>query len=215
MTKYTSRLRQGANIRFGLTVIIAVLAAIFIIWPNYQKLIEVRAKILEVDKQTVDSELELESERDQYRILKAEYNLRAKTNQRIISTILPERAEETKIIRELEKKANELAGGNESLILEMVNFGKTSLVKDMDYLILPIKIRLLGTKEKLMAFLRYFEKTGNITVDDEATRLLDVKDVNMKIKDRGSKTEIMKEITIDITVNAYNLPSLEKIAASN
>ncbi|MFH1546133.1 MAG: hypothetical protein ABIE14_02050, partial [Patescibacteria group bacterium] len=106
MTKYTTRLRQGDNIRLGITVIIAALAAVFMAWPNYQKLIETRASIFESDEQIADSELELESERDQYRLLKAEYSIRAETDQRIIATILPEKTEETKIIRELEKKAN-------------------------------------------------------------------------------------------------------------
>ncbi|MBU1089492.1 hypothetical protein KKF38_01705 [Patescibacteria group bacterium] len=216
MTKYTTRLRQGANIRLGITVIIAALAAVFMAWPNYQKLIKTHANIFELDSQIADSELELESERDQYRLLKAKYSIRAETDQRIIATILPEKTEETKIIRELEKKANELTGSDKSLVLESVNFGKATSIKDVDYLILPIKIKLLGTKEKLMTFLRYLEKTGNINSDDdEATRLLDVKDVSMKIKDRGSKTEMTEEINVELAVNAYSLPSLEEIAASN
>ena len=213
MTKYTSRLRRGANIRLSLTAIIAVLATVFMIWPNYQKLVKTRANILEFDKQTTDDELKLESERDLYRLLKAEYSVRAETDQRIISTILPKKEEETKIVRELEKKVNQLAGSDKSLVLEMVNFGKATLVKDMDYLILPIKIKLLGTKEKLMAFFRYLEKTGSTNItDDKAVRLLDMKSVSMKIKDRGSKTEMTEEITVDLAVNAYSLPSSEEIA---
>ncbi len=214
MTKYTTRLRQGANVRFSLTAIIVVLAAVFMVWPNYQKLIKIRTDIFEFDEQAAGSEFELELERDQYRLLKAKYSLRVETNQRVISTILPEKTGETKVVRELEKKVNELTGSDKSLILEAVNFGKITLVKDMDYLVLPSKIKLLGTKEKLMAFLRYLEKTGNITAGDKATRLLDVKDMNMKIKDRGSKTEMVKEVLVDLTVNAYSLPSPEEIAAS-
>ena len=215
MTKYTSRLRQGANIRLGLAAVITILTGVFVAWPNYQKLIETRASIVKLDKQIVDSELELESERDRYRLLKAEYSIRAETDQRTISTILPEKAEETNIIRELEKKANELAGSDKSLTLELVNFGKATSVKDVDHLTVPIKIKLLGTKEKLMAFLRYLEKTGSITADDNrATRLLDVKDVSMKIKERGSKTAMTEEITVELAVNAYNLPYSKEIAAS-
>ncbi len=212
MTKYTTRLHQGANIRFGLAMIIAIIASVFMVWPNYQNLTETRANIIEADNQITYAEIEIGSERDQYRILKAEYSIRVETDQKMISTVLPEKTDETNIIRALEKKANELAGSDKSLTLETVSFGKTSSEKDADYLSLPIKMKLTGTKEKLMAFLRYLEKTGNITINkDKATRLLDVQDVSMQLKDRGSKTEVANEVSLDLSVNTYILPSLEEI----
>jgi Tfp pilus assembly protein PilO len=215
MTKYITRLRQGANIRFGIAALIATLAVIFMIWPSYQKLMDARAGIRDADEQTSDIEIELGVKRDQYRLLKAEYSILAATDQKVISSILPEKAEETNIVRELEKKVNELAGSDKSLVLETVNFGKAGSTKDVDYLTLPIKINVSGTKDKIMTFLRYLEKTGNIIAgEDKAARLLDVQDITMQIKDRGTKTEITQGINVDLSVNAYNLPSPEEIAVN-
>ncbi len=208
MTRYITRLHQGANIRFGLATAVVVLFGIFVAWPNLQELVKTRANINEINVQIDDAEIELEAERNQYRLLKAEYSIRAETDQKTISTILPEEAGVTDIVRELEKKVNEIIG----LTLDAVTFGKTTPVKEADYFILPIKIKLSGTEEKLMTFLRHLEKTGNIIANDnQATRLLDVQDVTMKFKDRDTKTEMEEEISINFSVNAYNLPSSKKI----
>lgn len=214
MTKYITRLRQGANIRFGLAAAITIIATIFLVWPSYKQLIQTRTDIATVDSQAIDIEIKLEVERDEYRLLKNDYGLNATTDENTITTILPETAEETGIVRELERKANELTGSNNSLILESVNIGKSSAKKDADYLSLPIKINLTGTKEKLLAFLRYLEKTGSI-IENEATRLIDVQDVSMQIKNRGTQTSIANEISVDISANAYVLPTPEEIAAKN
>ncbi len=79
--------------------------------------------------------------------------------------------------------------------------------KEADHYTLPIKINLMGTREKLMAFLRYLEKTGNVA-DEKATRLLDVKDISVSMKDRGSSTKEADEVAIDLAVDAYFMPSL-------
>lgn len=213
MTKYTDRIRQGANIRFGLAALIVIIAAIFLVWPSFKQITQARAGISNADDQIIETELKLEAERNEYRLLKNEYGIDATLDQSTITKILPESAEETAIVRELERKANELSGDNNSLILESVNIGKSSSEKDVDYLSLPIKINLTGTKEKLLAFLRYLEKSGVVVDDQLATRLLDVQDVSMQIKNRGSQTSASSEINVDITANAYILPTPEEIAA--
>ncbi|MFH0776242.1 MAG: hypothetical protein V1936_01360 [Patescibacteria group bacterium] len=211
MTKYVTRLNQGANIRFGLAGAIALLAAIFMIWPDYSQLTRTQAEIASIDQQTAETELDLDAERNSYRLLKSEYGLNATTDQKAITAILPETANETNIAREFERAANELAGDSGSLVLESVNIGKAIGEKDVDYLALPIKMNLTGTKEKLLAFLRYLEKTGSAS---SASRLIDVQDVNLQIKNRGSQIEAVPEITVDISANAYILPTPEEIAAS-
>ncbi|MFH0834699.1 MAG: hypothetical protein V2A63_04940 [Patescibacteria group bacterium] len=208
MTTYTSRLRKGANIRFGLAAGILFIAAIFLIWPNYKQLVQDKTNISELNKQLSSSELELDAERNQYRLLKNEYGLEANTSENTIATILPEKADETDIVRMLEQRANELGGEEKSLILDSVNIGSPSPIKDVDHLSLPIKINLVGTKDKLLAFIRYLEKTGLSTTDDQATRLIDIQDVNMQIDNRANTNEIK----VQISANAYILPSPEEIA---
>ncbi|MCF7846082.1 MAG: hypothetical protein K9L85_02490 [Candidatus Peribacteraceae bacterium] len=215
MTNYTARLKRGANIRFGLAAAIALIAAIFLIWPNYRQLSETRAGIADLDSQMIDAELELEAERNEYRLLKNEYSLSAATDEGTIVAILPETSKETEIARELERKANELSGDNDSLILESVTIGKASNKKEVDYLELPIKISVIGSKEKILAFLRYLEKTGTVTDGEQAARLIDVQNVSLQIKNRGSQTNsTSNEINVDIAANAYVLPTPEEIAAS-
>ena len=212
MTKYITRLSKGANIRFGIAATIMVLAIVFIVWPNYQRLVETRANISKINEDITNEESKLEIERNEYRLLKAKYSIGAEADQKTISTILPEETEETNIVRELEREVNELAGDDKLLVLENVNFGKPTSVKDADHLVLPIEIKISGKKERLMTLLRYLEKTGGIiTGGNRASRLLDVKDVTMSLKDHNA---IAKGVKIDLSVNAYNLPSLEVIAAN-
>ena len=215
MTKYITRLKQGAQIRFGLSAVIVLLASIFMIWPNYQKFVETRASIILSDQKIANEEIELETERDSYRLLKAEYNANAESSNRIILTILPQNTEETNIVRELEKKANELAGDDQSFVLEKINFGKNTAEKNTDYFVLPIKIGISGSQAKIMAFLRYLEKTGSISAETgKATRLLDIKEVSIDLKNRGTKTEMENNITADLSIDSYSLPSLEEIATA-
>ncbi|MCF7836504.1 hypothetical protein K9N08_01180 [Candidatus Gracilibacteria bacterium] len=215
MTKYITRLEQGAQIRFGLSAVIVLLASFFIIWPNYQKFVATRKNIILTDQKIANEEIELETERDIYRALKTQYNTEAILSDKTISTILPKNAEETNIVRELEKKANELAGDDKSFVLEKVNFGKNTAQKDSDYFVLPIKISISGSEEKIMTFLRYLEKTGSISAEvGKATRLLDIKDISIDLKNRGAQTEMENNITADLSIDSYSLPTSEEIAAA-
>lgn len=214
MTKYTANLRKGANIRFGLSIVILALIVIFVAVPQYQQFIETRSGISRADQEIRLAESDLETKRDEYRILKAQYNQRAETDQKAILSILPQDAAITDIVRELEKKANELSQDG-SFAIETVNFGKSKSDKEVDYLTLPIKINASGSKANIIAFLRYLEKSGSIASDSgQASRLLDVENVTLQAKDRGDKTDLTQDITVDLSVNAYNLPSPEEIAAA-
>lgn len=214
MTKYAEQMHQKANIRFGLAALLLIIATIFIIWPDYQQLRESQADIVSTDQQIVNAEANLAIERDAYRKLKDTYNKSAVRDQQTIAAVLPESAHQTDIVRTLEAKVNELAGSDTSLFLETVNFSKVSVVRDSDHLYMPIDINIVGAKEKLMAFLRYLEKTGSTNTNEEPSRFIDVQEVSMQIKDRGSATDMEQGIMMDISANAYILPSLEEINAS-
>ncbi|MFH1375550.1 MAG: hypothetical protein ABIH35_02665 [Patescibacteria group bacterium] len=207
MPKYETRLRQAAKIRLGLAAAIVVVVAVFSVWPNYQELRTKSVRVEMLQSEISAIETKLEAERDIYRALKTEYGARAATDQRTITAILPETAEQTKIVRELEAYTNELAGKDDSLILSSINFGRLVETKDVDHITIPLKVNFVATKEKLMAFLRYLERTGNIVAGNKASRLLDVQEVNLQVKDRDSDS-VREEINVDLSVNAYALPSI-------
>lgn len=212
MTTYTNRLRQSANIRFGLAAAILILAGIFLFWPNYQQLMQSRASISSLNEEIENVQLELEIERSEYRLLKNNYARTAAIDESTIATILPVAAAETNIVRMLEQKVNEMSNNNSSLILESVNIGSASLEKDTDYFALPIKISLTGTKEKLLSFLHYLEKTGSTSENENPTRLIEVQDINLQLSDRGAQSSALSdEVKMEISANTYFLPSTQKI----
>ncbi len=209
MTTYTARLRQGANIRFVLAVTILILAGIFSFWPSYQQLKTARTDIASLDDQAKTIALDLESQRDQYRLLKNDYALTAIKDESAIATILPTAANETKIVRALEQQARDISGDdNNSLVLVSVNIGSANNQDKTDYLSLPIKISLTGTKEKLMSFLHALEKTGGaVDTSEAATRLIDVRDISLQTKNRGEKIASSgAEVSMEISANAYFMP---------
>jgi hypothetical protein len=211
MTKYAEQLNQKANIRFGLSAVLIIIATIFMIWPSYKQLVKVRADIVESDKKILNTRTMLAEERDQYSLLKAAYSIRMTTDKEVITSILPDSTNETDIVRELEKKAVELAGKDKSFFLDTISFSKPSSIRDTDYLALGLKISAVGTREKLTSFLRYLEKTGNVLDKDMPSRFIDVQTINLSAKDRGTSAEINKEVTMNILSNAYVLPSIENI----
>ncbi|MFA6458103.1 MAG: GspMb/PilO family protein [Patescibacteria group bacterium] len=216
MTTYTAHLRQSANIRFALIAAILVITGVFLFWPDYKQLQSSLAEIAKLDDQIKSVSLELEGHRDQYRILKNDYALAAVRDESTITTILPLTANETDIVRALEQQARDISGDNSSLVLNSINIGSANNQDKSDYLALPIKISLTGTKEKLMSFLHTLEKTGGAAENSEAsTRLISVQDINLQAKDRGAQTEASnEEISMEISVNAYFLPTLQEQAAS-
>lgn len=207
MPKYETRLRQAAKIRLGLAAVIAVVVAVFSVWPNYQELQVKNARTEMLRSEISAIETRLEAERNIYRTLKTEYGVRAATDQQTITEILPETAEQTKIVRGLETYVNELTGKDDSLVLNSINFGRLVEAKDVDYITVPFKANLVATKEKLMALLRHLERTGNIVTGGDASRLLDVEEVNIQVRDRGSAA-VREEINVDLSINAYALPSV-------
>lgn len=215
MTTYTARLRQSANIRFVLTVAILILAGIFSFWPSFQQLKTARTNIASLDDQAKTIALDLESQRSQYRLLKNDYALAAIKDQSTIATILPIATDETKIVRALEQQARDISGDDESLVLVSVNIGSATNQDKSDYSALPIKISLTGTKEKLMSFLHTLEKTGSTVENSEiATRLIDVRDISVQIKDRGAQTVTAgAEVGMEISANAYFMPSAQEAAS--
>jgi Tfp pilus assembly protein PilO len=212
MTNYANKLRQGAKVRFALTLIVLVLAGIFIVKPNYQQLISSRASILELNEESDKVELELKTKRDEYRVLKNNYALEAIKDKNTIATILPIDAQKTEIVRMLEQKVNDIANQDSSNILESINIGTAKEQKGSDHFSLPIKISLNGTKDKLMTFLRSLEETGSTTKNSESvSRFIDIQDINLKIKDRGIKNSSSSEdVAIEISANTYFLPSSVK-----
>ena len=77
MSKYVTRLRRKAQIRFALALIIFVLTTIFVVLPKYQQMVEAKEKIAVTDEEVLKNSSILELERDKYRDLKSEYSLRA------------------------------------------------------------------------------------------------------------------------------------------
>ncbi|MDD3066669.1 MAG: hypothetical protein PHO48_02450 [Candidatus Gracilibacteria bacterium] len=206
MAKYEDRLRRSAKVRFGISAVIFLCLVIFVIIPSWQKLTNENGQLAELKTKIADTESSLELNRDSYRDLKEDYAYRAEVDQKAITTALPENAEQTTIVREIEAYTNQLAGSNRTLVLNSINFNKPVKKDDIDYVVLPFKMSLTTTKENLMGLLRYLEHTGSITSGStNAGRLLDVQDIDIQVSD--SDANGIGTITADLMVNAYILPT--------
>jgi len=206
MAKYEDRLRRSTKVRFGISAVIFLCLVIFVIIPSWQKLTNENSQLAELKTKIAETESNLEINRDSYRDLKEDYAYRAEVDQKAITTALPENAEQTTIVREIEAYTNQLAGSNRTLVLNSINFNKPVKKDDIDYVVLPFKMSLTTTKENLMGLLRYLEHTGSITSGStNAGRLLDVQDIDIQVSD--SDANGIGTITADLMVNAYILPT--------
>jgi len=208
MSKYVTRLRRKAQIRFVLALAVFILTSIFVVWPQYRKMVEVKEKIVIVDEEISKSDAILEVERDKYRDLKKDYSVRAALDEKIILAILPDKSTETDIVRMLESEAIKLAGDDpESFSLEAVSFGSPQESQEADYSILPLGINIKGDEKKLMDFVRYLEKTGNTSIEssETATRLLEIESINLQLPEKSDD-----EIQISLSVNAFFMEELSE-----
>lgn len=213
MAKYEDRLRRNANLRFGITAVI-FLVALFVIGSNYNEFTNKKAELKQAENDIEKTESDLELSRENYRDLKKDYAYRAEVDQQAIAAALPEEAQQTLIVREIETYTNQLAGNNQTLVLSSVTFNKLIKEDNVDYAVLPMKISLVSNRESLMGFLRYLEHTGSITNGSEnAGRLIDVQDIGIQVLDSEPGEEI--KINADISANAYVLPTQTQNAVTN
>jgi len=206
MLRYITRLRRQAQIYFVLAFVILVLMSIFVVWPNYRKTVETKQKIIIADEMIVAKGAILEIERDKYRDLKKDYSLRAESDGRAITIILPSDTAETDIIRMLESEAISLAGDDPaSFSLKLVNFGSPEKKQERDYFALPFKINMEGEKDKIIEFVRFLEKTGSTSIGDNAavTRLLEVQSIDLQLPQESAD-----EVQISLSVNAFFMPEV-------
>lgn len=211
MTKFETRLRQSAYFRLAIAAIILVLVGVFIVYPGYREFNEKRILVttLQTKIKTIDNALN--TERNKYRLLKADYTAKAAVSQKTVETVLPSLPNRTDIVREIEEYSNQFAD-NETFELKVINFGKATQNKDADYTTIALKIGFSSTKENLLKFLHHLENTGNTSVTTEqASRLLDVKDINIQTQNKNSaENNEVEIINVELSINAYALPEIQE-----
>lgn len=210
MSKYEDRLSKGSKVRFGLTAVILIIASVLVL-PKYQELQDKKTTIENLESNIRIISTDLEKERDIYRSLKEDYILKAVGDEETITDSLPQTAQQTNIVRELENYMNKIAGDDGVTSLNKITFGRIDQNEESDYLVLPFKMAFSTSEEKLSIILKHLEETGEVNSESgETTRLLDTQEINISVREDAFNTSKKGNINVDLSINAYILPDLEK-----
>lgn len=141
---------------------------------------------------------------DQYAALKTAFDQDFEDVRSAIDGVLPPEENYTALTKTLDDFVLTLNRQSPSIFMSNLKFSQPRMDAHEEYAILPFTVTLSTTRANLERFLRFAENSGSL---DDATRLLDVRSININFPGESGVAGISGQqedlLTVSLSMNAY------------
>lgn len=191
-----------------LTVAVLIVAGVYGFF-QFQKLSTAQVALADGEVRLAEMKTFETQISEQYTSLKSAFDEDFSEVQTAIEGVFPSSEDYTALTEDLDQLVLTLNRQSPSIFMSNLKFSQPRFEEERGYAVLPFSMTLQTTRANLERFLAYAENSGSL---DDASRLLDVRSININFPGQGGgATQGADLLSVSLNVNAYfQMPAVEQ-----